>query len=243
MMIRPTAAAVLLLLGVLATAAAATDAVPDAAVKEEGRNLRGVVNKIVSPLTDQLVIRKKPGIKDDPAYDPTRVPGYNPTRPGTDTTTVRIDPEKYNPTRPPIIDPEKYNPTRPPIIDPEKYNPTRPPIIDPEKYNPTRSPAPKDDPDGRNLRGLINKIVSPLMDQSYNPTRSVDPAYNPTRAVDTGGENDRRFWKSRTHVRIDQYTKTDPSPYDPTRAIEPEKYNPTRAIEPEPIDPTKTTSF
>ena len=81
------------------------------------------------------------------------------------------------------------------------------------------------------------------MDQSYNPTRSVDPAYNPTRAVDTGGENDRRFWKSRTHVRIDQYTKTDPSPYDPTRAIEPEKYNPTRAIEPEPIDPTKTTSF
>ena len=217
MMIRPTAAAVLLILGVLATAAAATDAVPDAAVKEEGRNLRGVVNKIVSPLTDQLVIRKKPGIKDDPAYDPTRVPGYNPTRPGTDTTTVRIDPEKYNPTRPPIIDPEKYNPTR--------------------------SPAPKDDPDGRNLRGLINKIVSPLMDQSYNPTRSVDPAYNPTRAVDTGGENDRRFWKSRTHVRIDQYTKTDPSPYDPTRAIEPEKYNPTRAIEPEPIDPTKTTSF
>ena len=47
----------------------------------------------MSPLTDQLVIRKKPGIKDDPVYDPTRVPGYNPTRP--------IDPEKYNPTRSP----------------------------------------------------------------------------------------------------------------------------------------------
>ena len=104
MMIRPAAAAVLLLLGVLATAAAAADAIPDAAVKEEARSLRGLVNKIVSPLTDQLVIRKKPGIKDDPAYDPTRVPGYDP--------------------------------------------------IDPEKYNPTRSPAPKDDPNGRNLRDL-----------------------------------------------------------------------------------------
>ena len=149
MMIRPTAAAVLLILGVLATAAAATDAVPDAAVKEEGRNLRGVVNKIVSPLTDQLVIRKKPGIKDDPAYDPTRVPGYNPTRP-----------------------------------------------IDPEKYNPTRPLAPKDDPSGRNLRGLINKIVSPLMEyvridqfktgpSPYNPTRPIDPEkYNPTRPID-----------------------------------------------------------
>jgi len=182
MMIRPTAPAVLLLLGVLATAAAAADAVSDATVKEEGRSLRGVVNKIVSPLTDQLVIRKKPGIKDDPAYDPTRVPGYDP--------------------------------------------------IDPEKYNPTRSPAPKDDPNGRNLRGLINKIVSPLMDQIYQSTTTIDPVtvpgYNPTRPrTDT------------TTVRIDQF-KTGPSPYNPTRPIDPE-YNPTRS--PAPIDPTKTTSF
>ena len=68
MMIRPAAAAVLLLLGVLATAAA--DAVPDDAVKEEERSLRGLVDKIVSPLTDK-------------SYDPTRTPNpdYNPTRP------------------------------------------------------------------------------------------------------------------------------------------------------------------
>ena len=70
MMIRPAAAAVLLLLGVLATAAAAADAVPDVAVEEEERSLRGLVNKIVSPLTDK-------------SYDPTRTPNpdYNPTRP------------------------------------------------------------------------------------------------------------------------------------------------------------------
>ena len=70
MMIRPAAAAVLLLLGVLASAAAAADAVPDAAVEEEGRSLRGLVNKIVSPLMDK-------------SYDPTRTPNpdYNPTRP------------------------------------------------------------------------------------------------------------------------------------------------------------------
>ena len=105
MMIRPATAAVLLLLGVLATAAAApADAVPDAAVKEEGRGLRGLVNKIVSPLTDQI-------------YNPTRPvdPVYNPTRPRTDTH-VRIDqfgkadPAPYNPTRP--VKPEPIDPTK-----------------------------------------------------------------------------------------------------------------------------------
>merc|ERR1719199_364477 len=80
-MIRPAAAAVLLLLGVLATAAAAADAVPDAAVEEEGRSLRGLVNKIVSPLTDK-------------SYDPTRPPrtdlpeGAVPLEGGTSTTST-----------------------------------------------------------------------------------------------------------------------------------------------------------
>ena len=178
MMIRPAAASVLLLLGVLATAAAA-DAVPDAAVKEEGRGLRGLVNKIVSPLTDQLVVRKKPGIKDDPA----------------------LDPAKYNPTMP-----SPYNPTRP--IDPEKYNPTMPPLDDPNG--------------GRNLRGLVNKIASPLKNIGYQPTTTIiDPVkvpdYNPTRP------------RTDTHARTDQYTDPFPSPeYEPV-------YDPTR--------PTKTTSF
>ena len=80
MMIRPAAAAVLLLLGVLATAAAAADAVPDAAVEEEGRSLRGLVNKIVSPLMDKSY---DPTVSPRDSYDPTRTPNpdYNPTRP------------------------------------------------------------------------------------------------------------------------------------------------------------------
>ena len=101
-MIRPTAAAMLLLFGVLATIVSA--AVPDATSKKDG-NLRGLANKIVSPLKNQIYQPTKtidPAKTIDPDYNPTMppetpmVPGYNPTRP------------HYNPTRP-----APYNPTRP----------------------------------------------------------------------------------------------------------------------------------
>ena len=85
-MIRPSAAAAMLLLfGVLATTVSAA-AAPDATSKKDG-NLRGLVNKIVSPLKNQIY---QPTKTIDPDYNPTRpVPDYNPTRPAP-----------YNPTRP-----------------------------------------------------------------------------------------------------------------------------------------------
>ena len=165
-MIRPTASVLVLLFGLLATAAGAADPA-DAAVEKDGaRNLRGLVNKIVSPLK---------------SYNPTRPgPDYNPTRPAP------IDP-KYNPTMPIIEDP-KYNPTMPPMDDPNykpgtsnlrgligdvtvrkkpgiTYNPTRPrPSPD---YQPTL-PAP----------GIIDPLDDPI---KYNPTRPRDhDKYNPT---------------------------------------------------------------
>ena len=185
-MIRPTAS-VLVLLGLLATAAGAAD--PDATVEKDGaRNLRGLVNKIVSPLTNQFDPgtwgRKKPGVID-PKYQPTQTIGPD------------------------------YNPTRPAPIDPK---------IDP-KYNPTM-PAPKDDPNykpgTRNLRGLVDKMVSPLTNQigpgvwDRKKPGVIDPLDDPTRPTKT----------------------IDPNKYNPTRPRDIDKYNPTRPRDQEKYNPT-----
>ena len=146
MMIRPAAASVLLLLGVLATAAAAADA-------EEGRGLRGLVNKIVSPLT-----------------------GYNPTRP-------RIDPAKYNPTMPPLDDPNGGRNLRGlvnKIVSPltnQVYQPTT--TIDPVKvpgYNPTR-PIDTDHRTHARTDQYTEPFPSP-----YDPTRPTEPL-DPTKTT------------------------------------------------------------
>ena len=262
-MIRPTASVLVLLFGLLATAAGAADPA-DAAVEKDGaRNLRGLVNKIVSPLTNQLTPgawgRKKPGVID-PKYQPTQTIGSD------------------------------YNPTRPAPIDPK---------IDP-KYNPTM-PAPKDDPNykpgtrGRNLRGLVNKMVSPLMSQTepglwvrkkpapidplddptqtigpdYNPTRpapidpKIDPKYNPTMPAPKDDPNYKPGTRNLRGLIGDvtvrkkpgiTYNPTRPSPDyqptlpapgiidpldDPTRTtLDPIKYNPTRPRDIDKYNPT-----
>ena len=197
-MIRPTAS-VLVLLGLLATAAGAAD--PDATVEKDGaRNLRGLVNKIVSPLTNQFDPgtwgRKKPGVID-PKYQPTQTigPDYNPTRPRVeDPIDPKFDP-KYNPTMPAPKDDPNYKPgtrnlrgligdvtvrKKPGIT----YNPTRPrPSPD---YQPTL-PAPGiidplDDPTRTTLDPIKYNPTRPRDIDKYNPTMPPmdDPQYNPT---------------------------------------------------------------
>ena len=195
-MIRPTAS-VLVLLGLLATAAGAAD--PDATVEKDGaRNLRGLVNKIVSPLTNQFDPgtwgRKKPGVID-PKYQPTQTigPDYNPTRPRVeDPIDPKFDP-KYNPTMPAPKDDPNYKPgtrnlrgligdvtvrKKPGIT----YNPTRP---SPD-YQPTL-PAPGiidplDDPTRTTLDPIKYNPTRPRDIDKYNPTMPPmdDPQYNPT---------------------------------------------------------------
>ena len=256
-MIRPTASVLVLLFGLLATAAGAADPA-DAAVEKDGaRNLRGLVNKIVSPLTNQLTPgawgRKKPGVID-PKYQPTQTIGSD------------------------------YNPTRPAPIDPK---------IDP-KYNPTM-PAPKDDPNykpgtrGRNLRGLVNKMVSPLMSQTepglwvrkkpapidplddptqtigpdYNPTRpapidpKIDPKYNPTMPAPKDDPNykpgtrnlrglvDKMVSPLTNQIGPGVWDRKKPGVIDPlddptrpTKTIDPNKYNPTRPRDIDKYNPT-----